>query len=573
VNFAGRPVVILGEDTLFAVINHQGKPQVLVGNNASGEGAMFIDQALQDGQLRVVQQVESQNPVDFCQVYSGNLKYAHAHNGLRGLFIAKVLANKTDNLRVCYSGHHDLVPSVVATTDSASYNLLDAGNVFFPGQYGQEHVESLLDLSTVQMTLPATWDAMVLAAAKRAEELWAIREEYIARFLRQEVSTLFISLFTVEGNVMSYGGIRIVVNNGLDRVLTEISRRVSCFGGRPTSEPHRAAAFEFEQLLPVVVESSGSVEVDGVPLRYEKKGDAALQYLNGRKISSPDLDEVINRVTCYRNRPELYDQFLRQVSAVSLKFHRAVARGIPIGKAAVRRLIKAVEKADGGLPNDFSEVNSAESVSAVEVSLPFRKANAAARGEVFILDEWRKVENFDLLLRMCAGECPRLRSQRMHYLGSGGTGEVLRLLGYIDRSLESSCQVLPELRDYIYGYGGPTVIEAASRAEKFLRQFKIDVSKRQEAIARSRELFLRIVTQEKVVCAGPPPTEQWIVTGRSGRSYRINREGAVTGSGGEHLCIVNGGGRDLGGWDYLSSLIVALANDTLVAGGIGTLKL
>ena len=33
VNYDGRPIAVLGDNALFAVIRQQGQPQVLVGNN------------------------------------------------------------------------------------------------------------------------------------------------------------------------------------------------------------------------------------------------------------------------------------------------------------------------------------------------------------------------------------------------------------------------------------------------------------------------------------------------------------------------------------------------------------
>jgi hypothetical protein len=115
---------------------------------------------------------------------------------------------------------------------------------------------------------------------------------------------------------------------------------------------------------------------------------------------------------------------------------------------------------------------------------------------------------------------------------------------------------------------------AIALGKKFLEQFKIDMSKRQEALERSRELFLRIVEQEKVQSEGEPPNERWLVTGKSGRRYRVGRDGKVTNlDDGGHVCIVNGGGRDLSGWDYLSNLVAALASDTMVAASVSTLGL
>ena len=309
VNYDGRPIAVLGDNALFAVIRQQGQPQVLVGNDTSGEGAMFVEQALADGTLRVVQQLESQTPVDLCRVHKENLYYDARGSECEklSLFIAKVLANKRDNLRVCYSGHNDTVPTVIATTDYSNYNHLDVGNVVSFRAYS-DAVEVVLNNQVVRRTLPATVQARQTASDQLAQELARVRQTYIQRFLQQEIDVLFVSIFQVEDNVLSYGGIRIVVKNKLQEVLTELSDRVTAAGGNPQSASRRQQAFEFEWLLPAIVKTAGDVEVDGVTLRYlrqdNKSETATLHYLNGRKIAFDDLDEIINRATCYRNQPE-----------------------------------------------------------------------------------------------------------------------------------------------------------------------------------------------------------------------------------------------------------------------------
>jgi uncharacterized protein YlzI (FlbEa/FlbD family) len=594
-NYDGRPIAVLGANTLFAVIRQQGRPQVLVGNDTSGEGAMFIEQALADGTLQVVQQLESQTPVDLCRVHKENLCYdARGSDSEKlSLFIAKVLANKHDNLRVCYSGHNDTVPTVIATTEYDNYDHLDVGNVVSFRAYS-DAVEVVLNNREVQRALPATTQARHTASDQLAQELARIRQTYIQRFLQQEIDVLFVSIFRVEDNVLSYGGIRIVVKNKLQEVLTELSDRVTRAGSNAQSANSRQRAFEFEHLLPTIVKTAGDVEVDGVTLRYllqdNKSETAELHYLNGRKIARDDLDEVINRVTCYRNQPELYAQFLQQVSTVSLKFHRSCARGIPIGNQAVAGIIKdaffAADAASAGghaLPNDFGEYNT--DIATAAVTLPFRKLNAATCGEVFILSCWRKVENFDLLLEACSGCIPRqykhkvsINNARAHDGRANAELSVLRLLFYIDRALTEACRVtfpyLEPANSYRSARGLNATGAAIALGKKFLEQFKIDMSKRQEALERSRELFLRIVEQEKVQSEGEPPNERWLVTGKSGRRYRVGRDGKVTNlDDGGHVCIVNGGGRDLSGWDYLSSLVAALASDTMVAASVSTLGL
>jgi hypothetical protein len=395
----------------------------------------------------------------------------------------------------------------------------------------------------------------------------------------------------VEDNVLSYGDLRIVVREKLPEVLSRLLDLVqhSCRHSSAGRDDNVQRAFDFEQLLPEIVETSGNVEVDGVPLTYCVKQSAAenkLYYINDRKIVVADLEEVINRAVCYRRRPELYQQFLRQVSAISLKFHRACTQGLPFGRWAISKIVNAAMAAELSkneehvkLPNDFADVRIDKDI---ELKVPFRKQSSSARGEVFILDAWRKVENFDLLLVGLEGRQGRLRrTQILSPQLSALDGEIVKLFYTIDRSLEPSCRILAghiTASEYTRSQQviACTSIEAVKQlVKRFLKLVKIDAGKYLEAVKRSRELFDRIVEQENVqhYPAVTDAEQYWVVTGKSGRRYQVDRDGKVTDlASGSHICIVNGGGRDLGGWDYLSSLIAALASDTMVAASIATLK-
>ena len=607
-SYHGRPIALLGDSAKAMVLFHQGHDRILVCNSTSKEGAMFIDEALLDGRLKVVQRLEAETPAELCAVNKQNLffrksKEIVAHN--EGLFIAKVLATEKDDLRVCYSSENDAVPTLVATPAHECFNGLDAGNVIdHLTTYYQTKTETALDLETVSNALPASREAKRAADKQLAEKLTEIRTDYIAKFIRKEIDVLFVSIFMLEGNVMTYGGVSITVNDRLPQTLQALSEEIARVAER--SDAERQRAFEFERLLPLVVTTSGNVTIDGVPLTYMQKEitsketadknsvTSTLHYINGRKISAPDLDEMINRVTCYRNQAELYNQFVAQVAAISLKFHRANTNGVMITERALEELGDAmVREQEGGgknkrlLPHDYSDGNNA-GITVTPVALPFRKTKASERGELLICGLWRKVEDFDTLVEACAGKEPSKHKDRV-YANHGNNAAsltALRRLFYIDRGLQTADRMVtglckPRESEHSSHRLDEENTAALTFGQEFLKQFKIDVTKRLDAIRRSRELFDRIVLQEKVSYHpgkknddGELEDESWVVAGKSGRRYRVDKTGSVTNlTSGSHVCIVNGGGKDLGGWDYLSSLIAALANDTMVAQSVGTLGL
>jgi hypothetical protein len=115
------------------------------------------------------------------------------------------------------------------------------------------------------------------------------------------------------------------------------------------------------------------------------------------------------------------------------------------------------------------------------------------------------------------------------------------------------------------------VKELTEIGESYVTMFGDSIKEQCDVLKRSKALFDRIVKQEKVEVS--ENEREFIVTGTSGKKYKITTSGAVTDqTTGRHICIVNGGTRELGGWDYLASLVAALAHDNRTAKAVDTLN-
>lgn len=95
-------------------------------------------------------------------------------------------------------------------------------------------------------------------------------------------------------------------------------------------------------------------------------------------------------------------------------------------------------------------------------------------------------------------------------------------------------------------------------------------------LAKSRELLETIMRQEHATEHQRPDGDwEYRVTGQSGTQYVIEESTAGVSANGHHICIVpatSKAGADYVGYDYIASLISALAHDRRTARDISTLK-
>jgi hypothetical protein len=540
----------------------------------------------------------------------------------RTLVIVRVDANDQDNVRAVFSGTNDKIPVFVASSSSNVFNALDVGNLIKIHSSGRREVLDRVTETAARNVLHAQWDAYQKKQEEYKKVLGYGKIAYVERFLKGDMPEMFIDIFTVRGSTLQYTDteIEILSKSGLEKVLMQLARRdvdkntdVVMNQRRGRHQARREEDwYGFDKLFFDIVKTSGAVKINGVKVTYEEKTrmskrkiaadsdetyemEIVTEYVNGKRIARDDVEAVITHATCYREQAR-YDDYVQSVCKVSLKYHRAVMNGLVLNDHVTYR--SAInEKGEVHLPNDYGDYGTkAVKISAARVK--FRKEHGT-KPQVFLVGEWRRVKSFDALVRALETKSRQKQRNIIHNvpMGVGASyHSALSRLSYVDTFLVEEDRIF---KDGVHfnewnderkqgtksAWGGWTErpsrgdFLATDEAKKLLAEigkdyvdmFGISIKEQTDVLLRSKQLFDRIVKQEKVEVS--KNEREYVVTGSSGKRYKVTVTGAVTDlTTNRHICIVNGGTRELGGWDYLASLIAALAHDNRTAKAVTTLK-
>jgi hypothetical protein len=493
------------------------------------------------------------------------------------IFIARVDSNETDTIRAIYSGVADPLPSLIVGLKEGSsaedcYNQLDPGNTV-EIHYGTWGVKGVYNRETT-LGLYCQYSTKYAAAATLyAQKLAEYKDKYIQEFAAGKVEVAFVAIFRCTGgDTLSYTDttIRIPDKDNLLSAMTTLARDTTT---------------EFEPLLRTAAWIGKEIFVNGVrvavEVRHSSSGGATLNYVNGKRIAAADVNEVITHVTCFRDQAA-YNDYVATVSKISLKYHRAVTNGVE----TVCRGINSAE-ATTPLPNDYSF----DAVTTAKLQL--RKVSVGTRAEVFLCGKWRKINNFDMFTTVAAHREHRRYPQAIPPDGieklSNSRHRALAHLSRLDNFLVAEDWVFPQRMygsakgstRFHHGVLRPDAMAAVTTLlDDFIQTFAASIGTQQAAIIRSKAMLDRVVAQEKVQVKlihdkyGTQIKDvHYLVTGKSGQKYMISQKtGAVTNvDSNAHICIVNAGGNTLGGYDYVTSLIHALANDNRSARQVTTL--
>jgi len=576
--------------TLVPFVDRQtGEEAILVKCDESEDAAYYLED------LKPLQCLETSAPLDISRVFK-NLDIAHPGSSYtrRYILIARIDSDPKDTLRAVYAGTEDKIPVFVASCSSDIFNELDVGSVLSLYSTSRPKVMRYVSQFEAKEMLHAMVEEKEERQAVQRRRLAAGKAAYVEDFLKGDIDTVFLDIFTITGNTFSY--------TDTDIVIDDDERREKALRMLATRRPNQSVDVQlnqattehddwygFDQIFFEIVKAAESVRINGVEVAYEERYklverkdvepvDVTSYYVNQKKISTPDVFTVISAASCYANRQQEYDEYVQQVSRVSLKFHRAVAAGVPLEDISVRARIERGDT-EVTLPNDFADHE--DEIAACR--LPLRKEHGS-KAEVFLLNKWRRILDFDGFVRVCQ---KRPRQYHEHSLffphGLEFTPEERHCctrLAYIDARLHPDDWVFPESMLVLGGrdsYSRGSVSDTTesrqalkAAAAAYNTMFGDSLKKQYETLRRSKALFDRIISQEKVETINDG--KNFIVTGASGRRYDVSIHDKVTDlQSNRHICIVNGGSRELGGWDYLSSLIAALAHDNRTAASVGTL--
>lgn len=577
-----------------------GEEHILV-KDANSEGpAVYLED------LETTQCLELSDKLDINHTYK-NLLVDNAADIQNAVIIARVDSTPDDRMRVVYSGTEDTIPVYIADAEQCeAYNDLDVGHVIvFPMayyNYNRVRVERLVAPSTVDILFKAATRARAQAAKEYHEFLANNRKQYVEKFLAGELEEIFLDIFTVRDHHLYYTDVVIEIEDD-----DNLAKALKFLAALPVNALTETAInrrdnreeewYGFDRIFVALTKKATRVKLNGIEVSYFEKNncvdrngkqlDITYYYVNGKRISTDDVDTVLSAVSCHEEQ-KTYDEYVDSISKISLKFHRAIAFGLElIDEVALQSEVNVNGRThftgtDTGREDTRGLVDATKVVSA---RLPVRKKSARKKAQVHLLGKWRSIESFDSLVTALSGRSSSRRSSRIY---DGGTSipyrrrEVLKKLAVIDYFLAEEDRVFKlgthytEDPSYIQYRGKFMTTNAGIEAleeiiDDYFTMFKDSIEDQSDVMKRSKELFDNIVEQEDVEIADD--ASHFIVTGESGRRYKVKKNGSVTDlSTNRYICIVNGGTRDLGGWDYLTSLVIALVHDNRTAKRVNTLK-
>jgi hypothetical protein len=520
--------------------------------------------------------------------------------------IQRVSSNDKDTLRALYLTEDSPFPDflcshVVNPTDRYYYDnrqqqgrnmrlfqLMDAGNYIHWERSRIKEIHKYLGENELKLAHPTYQKRETVADTRYIQELTEHKRMYIDRFLAGEVDRAAISIFVAEGRKLYYSDSVIEVVNQED--MDKVSKDLLHYNGADFTEAMRH----------ILRTSKGvPIEVNGTRIKYESRDNAngTLHYVNDKRIAKDDVFPVINRVTCYPNGTAQYQQFVDMVCKISMKYHKAINEGIPLIFSTYD--FQYIEKLDtevkipvigsGGHGNTYRAEND------LDCKLRIRK-RPGKKAEVFLLDEWHKIDKFDMFVDRCrypnasnrrnTGTTYRLNDKfeddKKDKKDFGNYNRLIRRLCILDQYLVESDRIIVgkyapvEGSSYYSQTIGNTkeeVKEIQDICKKIVKDLKVDMSDALKKIERSRELLEDVMKRTKATKETKGHGDvYYCVTGASGNHYKVRESDAAVIQGDRHICIVNAGTSDMAGYDYIASLLVALANDKRTARDIYTLQ-
>lgn len=540
------------------------------------------------------------------------------------LMVTQVFCNADDTIRAVYVAKSLYPQLVVAVSQEQLYREMDPGAIICIVRGSIESVHRAMSKKLVTGLYPKWAAALEGKRRDKFSYLLTYKKQYLERYLGGELPDAFINIFKAEGNTLRYTDSVIEFHNREDT-----ARALRAIITQDTNDYETLFMLMAEQFT----NSEHGLSVNGVSVRHTTETrvnkalvDVTLNYINGKRIPKSDVEECIRRALCYPDGEEQYNTFLSEVSKVSLKFHKAVLRGIPVrlyegDLAAMDRLSPTEDgfkglfeaKSDGDIiQNGFNHYTWGNAFA--DTHMRTRKCKGK-KSQVFLMDQWRTIANFDAFYSR-ASDPHRKGSRSLTHASmdgvfnhsytyasrfdrGGGDEElsgskvlsracihVLNIMVRLDAFLVPSDRMIcgkltrhnPE--SLIGGYNSSALsipksmqTYALSIVREFAKGFEDAFQDARDRLDRSRELLANVIEKTQTELRTVGDRTDYIVTGTSGNRYRI--DGASHGvydMTGAHICIVRAMVTDVVGFDYLCSLILALSQDKRTAKSIYTLE-
>ena len=500
--------------------------------------------------------------------------------------IAKVATAMGDSIRSIYNHPDAQYPiAIIAMKDhDAVFNHLDVGNVVDFDRYSGIGVRNIHAGALVPGSEWANKLFPALITGKRHHNrdllamLGGLKKDVIGEFLKDTSKGISIGIYDCKGMTVSYSDTTMtLINRGdLETILKYLNEE-------STNDFER----DFDYILKVTLHG---VIVNGTTVWLEKRSN--LSYVNGKRVRNDEALAIARRVLCFADADDAFLDFIRTCASMSLAMHRTVSDGVSL-------VLQAGSSAMLKFP-DHMNLNNGNYHSIHTVTIKVKKSPRKPMS-IEWLGKWREVipgktNSLLSILRnhsfgnrggrfMSLYSTDSLRQAHMgpaHDFGHDGHTEAgkkwvtfkeeLIIVGCIDSCLRDEDKVITSL-GMILDHRHLKFLkrEVEGKVSIFLKDV---VAKAHAIIERSKELLDEVLAQEGATETKLGAKDGYLVTGMSGMKYFVDRSTAkvYNYATGGHICIVNGVSTSAAGFDYLTSVIAALASDKYTAKKIYTLK-
>lgn len=320
--------------------------------------------------------------------------------------------------------------------------------------------------------------------------------------------------------------------------------------------------------------------VNGIPITLKRTSENSRRYINGVTINKIEVQEVAFQASCYNNADD-YNKFVKSVSKMSLKWHNALANGIPVkihstitydeyrkplAPSAAPRIKFTKDDKDFKLViNDTESVKIKFNDCLNKLATLNRKTNDSylSNGYGRRDHNWAKRELIRILRECCTFEVkttnivevdePVMTEGENPVQAVDKDGNLLfKKVKKKETTTKTEC-LLTEAQGQFIG----------KMAEEF-----------QKAAIKKSEVFLQNALKatgaKQITFKGE---EAYLVEGALRKYAVLKRTNQVYNyDSGNYVCIVEPGHQVQVGFDALAGRLYALKNDSVMVGQIGTLR-